>query len=95
VNVELEQLRAAGERGDFLDRMGGEAGDAEPDAELCRRPGDRPLAVLVEGALRRPMIVQPASISPTPASTSGTRSTSSKALVLRVLVISSSAAPSM
>ena len=32
--------------------MGGEAGDAEPDAELLRRARDRPLAIAMEGALQ-------------------------------------------
>ena len=52
VDIELEQLRTVGERCDFLDRMGGEAGDAEPDAELLRRARDRPLAIAMEGALQ-------------------------------------------
>ena len=42
-----------------------------------------------------PSTVTEGSTVSTPASTSGTRSTSSKAAVLRSLVISSSAAPSM
>ena len=53
VDIKLEQLGAAGERGDFLDAARGEAGDAEPQPELFRRPGNRRLALPVEGALHR------------------------------------------
>jgi hypothetical protein len=56
-------------------------------------PRDRTFALPVEDAL--PMIVVPVSIVPTPASTLGTRSTSSNAAVLRASVRSSSPPPSM
>ena len=52
MDVELEQLRPAGERSHFLDRMRGEAGNAEPHAEFLRRLRHGAFPVAVERTLQ-------------------------------------------
>ena len=52
VDVKLEQLGSAGQRGDFLDAHRGEAGNPEPHPELVRRARHRTLALPVEHALQ-------------------------------------------